>query len=186
MKTIEEKIAVMQAFADGREIEVKVEGGSEWVKASAPEWNWLLFDYRVKEEISIPKSWNEFCKKNDSVVDEYYITSGSLVRKKASQIYRCPYADSALLKTAEDAEGLLALIKLKRLRDAWWGNWRPDYKSDTNKYYICKEHLSCPDGTLKVCTSIRHEAFLIFPEEEMAQDFIECFKDLIKQAEMWL
>lgn len=186
MKTIQEKIAVMQAFAEGKEIEVQVEGGSEWVEATNPEWNWMIFDYRVKEEISAPRSWVEFCKKNDTVVAEFYFGSDSVVRKIDKQIYRRPYADSTLLETSEDAEGLLALIKLKRLRDSWWGDWQPDYKSDANKYYICKEHLSCPDGTLKVCTSIRYEAFLIFPEEEMAKDFLSCFEGLIKQAEMWL
>lgn len=50
MKTIEEKIAVMQAFKEGKKIECKrVDRDDSWDEG-IPSWNWYDFDYRVKVE----------------------------------------------------------------------------------------------------------------------------------------
>ena len=49
MKTIEEKIAVMRAFAYGKKIEVSCKG-SNWVEKEDPHWNWEGCDYRIKPE----------------------------------------------------------------------------------------------------------------------------------------
>lgn len=48
MKTLEEKIAVMQAAAEGKEIEMETVYG--WRYNSNPKWDWVKFDYRVKPE----------------------------------------------------------------------------------------------------------------------------------------
>ena len=48
MKTLKEKIEVMQAALDGKEIETKVYGG--WDDQPSPEFNWIDFDYRIKPE----------------------------------------------------------------------------------------------------------------------------------------
>ena len=50
MKTIEEKIAVMQAFADGKEIEFTENylADKKWNYTRDPLWNWSGTDYRVK------------------------------------------------------------------------------------------------------------------------------------------
>jgi len=52
MKTTKEKIEVMQAFVDGREIECAENGTSEWyvLKEFLPQpvWDWMLNDYRIK------------------------------------------------------------------------------------------------------------------------------------------
>ncbi len=52
MKTIhEEKIAVMQAFVNGSEIEYRPKRpGSEWVKCINPIWSWNEDIYRIKSE----------------------------------------------------------------------------------------------------------------------------------------
>jgi hypothetical protein len=50
---IKEQIAVMQAFADGKKIEVRpsyLTDKNDWVAAPTPVWNWAFFDYRIKSE----------------------------------------------------------------------------------------------------------------------------------------
>lgn len=47
---IKEQIAVMQAFAEGKEIESKYTAANDWKPNSAPSWNWRDFDYRIKPE----------------------------------------------------------------------------------------------------------------------------------------
>jgi len=48
MTTTAEKIAVMQAFEDGAEIETRF--SCQWVMAENPIWNWNSYDYRVAEK----------------------------------------------------------------------------------------------------------------------------------------
>jgi len=48
VKTTQEKIAVMQAYVDGKKIEWLSNG--EWAGIEVPAWNWISYDYRVKQD----------------------------------------------------------------------------------------------------------------------------------------
>ena len=48
MKTTEEMIEIMQAFVDGKEIEVM--GRDQWVPVPSPSWSWGGLYYRIKPE----------------------------------------------------------------------------------------------------------------------------------------
>lgn len=51
MKTTEEKIAVMQAYVDGKKIQrTKLTIYQDWEDHPAPKWNWYYYDYRIKPE----------------------------------------------------------------------------------------------------------------------------------------
>ena len=51
MSTIQEKIAVMQAFADGKRVEYRdKDTPGDWRIAAFPCWDWEDFDYRIKSE----------------------------------------------------------------------------------------------------------------------------------------
>lgn len=52
MKTLKEKIAVMQAFAEGKKIVVS-SGEIKNSSASSPTWNWKECDYDVVKEPDI-------------------------------------------------------------------------------------------------------------------------------------
>lgn len=47
---IKEKIAIMQAYAEGKEIEISEIGENDWSLSCAPTWDWSSFDYRIKPE----------------------------------------------------------------------------------------------------------------------------------------
>ena len=49
-ENLQEKIKVMQHFADGGDIEIKAYGVEEWIVDSDPQWNWVTCEYRIKEE----------------------------------------------------------------------------------------------------------------------------------------
>jgi hypothetical protein len=49
MKTIQQMIEVMKAFADGKEIECLLRG-SNWYGTENPDWNWWNADYRIVEK----------------------------------------------------------------------------------------------------------------------------------------
>jgi len=49
------KIAVMQAFEDGKVIESRMKPlPDNWTVAKPPVWNWMSMDYRIKPE---PREW---------------------------------------------------------------------------------------------------------------------------------
>lgn len=51
MTTLQEKIDVMQAAADGQTIQVKGKRpNAMWEDTYSPEWNWYNGDYRIKPE----------------------------------------------------------------------------------------------------------------------------------------
>lgn len=52
-KTDAEKIAVMQGFVDGRQIEIKL--GGDWSAVGQPRWSWSNCDYRIKPEPAQPE-----------------------------------------------------------------------------------------------------------------------------------
>lgn len=50
MKTTQEKIAIMQAYEDGKKIEICGKTEKVWHNAILPDWNWAVCDYRIKQE----------------------------------------------------------------------------------------------------------------------------------------
>lgn len=62
MKTLEEKIEIMRAYADGKSVESKSlnmidPNGTElgWEDVKTPTWNWGLCDYRLRESSEVMK-----------------------------------------------------------------------------------------------------------------------------------
>lgn len=50
MKNILEKIKVMQEFANGGEVEWSFKDDGDWNDGDDPVWDWVLYDYRIKEK----------------------------------------------------------------------------------------------------------------------------------------
>lgn len=51
MKTLKEKIEVMQAALDGKEIQILIcDGWDDWDNDTLPAFNWGANDYRIKPE----------------------------------------------------------------------------------------------------------------------------------------
>lgn len=69
--TTEGKIAVMQAYVDGKTVEWSTRAGREWRSGYRPGWNWDDFDYRIKPEPVDP--FAEF------IAREYPCLSGPLM-----------------------------------------------------------------------------------------------------------
>lgn len=51
--SIDEQIAVMQAYKEGKRIEYKLKTNDKWCVNPQPGWNWEVCDYRVKQETEI-------------------------------------------------------------------------------------------------------------------------------------
>mgnify|MGYP003329924594 CR=1 FL=1 len=55
MKTTKEKIEVMQAFEEGKPIQIRInkEDGKWFDFKETPHWNWEENDYRIKPELIV-------------------------------------------------------------------------------------------------------------------------------------
>lgn len=47
---IDEMIAVLQAYKEGKAIEFRLRNSLVWCKCNLPVWDWLDYEYRVKPE----------------------------------------------------------------------------------------------------------------------------------------
>lgn len=112
--TTQEKIEVMQAYLDGKKIEVAAQKDlSYWIASEAPAWNWEDCVYRIKPEPPKPK-YRPF-----KDVDEAFQATkeiGDIIRRKDGITSReCP--KYMALINFNDYDGLINGIGIKSLFD---------------------------------------------------------------------
>ena len=123
------------------------------------------------KEDSRCKSWNDFCDKYKTKRGFCYDDSAEKVR-----VVDYPCAINEQL-TENEANAMNAFSKLLKLRRDWIGKWNPNWASYSIKY--CITFLS-DNLCLGYWTSYQHP--FSFPTEEMAKEFLECFRDLFEQC----
>lgn len=122
----------------------------------------------LKEKDNKPRSWREY----DAAMDNGIYGAGEAVMFSIAE---------SVFPTKEEATAFAALCRLIHLRDAWWGEWRPDWSNDERKYSIFVfNNEICIDDT-NYC-----QYTLSFPTSAMATDFLKTFRELIEQAKMFL
>ena len=138
--------------------------------------------YVIKEKDSKPKSWKEFRKNFPIKPGECFIdTDSRIIEYVAAE--RREIEDRNFCVNQEEAEAFLALMQLRQLRKVWVGDWEQT-PSDTETAAIScdvdKQRLTIPYGYFLVSN------ILSFPSLEMAQEFLECFRDLCETAKTLL
>jgi hypothetical protein len=168
-----------------RQLSVDIETAKNWYKTNNETLKQLALSLFTEQELTkleLPTSWEEFCEQNSNLDSEYYINNKSEI-KKCNNEYRDFESDTNLLETKEDTEAILALIQLKRLRDAWWKilNYEPNWIDYEEKYCIvvCNDKITLE--TRSFCN-----AFLAFPTEKYRNQFFEYFQYLILKAKPFL
>lgn len=152
-------------------IEIEVPEGKKAVWKN----NYVLF-----EDIELPKTWEEFCKGHFVDLNgEFYIDYQSSIRSNKDGYYnRAENYDKNLLPSKESAEAHLALMQLHQLRDCYRQGWVPDWNNvNQNKY--CIENHSNIHYNVSYTSSVH---FLAFQTDEITEEFLHNFEDLIKKA----
>lgn len=126
----------------------------------------------LKEKDNKPRSWEEYERQNEPRIGTYCNARDFSLGDSIS---------FSALNSLEEARAFCALGKLIQLRDAWWGDWRPDWKKETIKYSIIAFYNQIVKGA-----TTHNSYILIFPTKEMRDDFLDTFRDLIEQAKMFL
>mgnify|MGYP003095628425 CR=1 FL=1 len=134
--------------------------------------------YIVKEKQKpLPKTWGEFCKNYPVEEKEYYISLSRDIQSMSEIGERICSEDRNFCSTKEEAEAFLALMQLRRLRNAWVEDWKP-----IEGHYSV--YITGGDVTVSKFSATRYT--LSFPTSDMANEFAECFKDLIMKAKILL
>ena len=113
-----------------------------------------------------PKTWEEYCKQTEDNVSYFCNIHNSIIKSWFEGYY---YE----FMTEERVKQYVALGKLLQLRDYW-------VKRSKFKDAICI--YTWNDGLIATDDCDINEYALTFPTQEMADKFITCFRDLIKQA----
>ena len=128
----------------------------------------------LKEKDNRVKSWEECETKYKSDIVYAFIDLLGLERFPGG------ISNTRSQLTRHEAKALAAFSKLLKLRRDWIGEWEPDWTNDTT----CKFVIGYGDRDIKVNVRNVSAKSLSFPTEQMAREFLETFRDLIKEAKI--
>ena len=115
----------------------------------------------------LPKTWKEFCE-NNSVKEEAHILFDSNIHTIQLILPRLHKSDKSILSSYEAAKVHLALIQLHQLRDSYREGSKFPYAISRNGNHLY--------------ISNNEDKFLSFQTKEIADEFLNNFRDLILQA----
>lgn len=121
----------------------------------------------LKEKDNRVKSWEDFAKKYDKA---YIVNETSAFPIEANV-----FCTGSQL-TVHEARALAAFSKLLKLRRDWVGEWESADKVDAYAIVYWKKIIVNWIDCIEECRS------LSFPTVQMAQEFLETFRDLIEEA----
>lgn len=158
-----------------RNITLTLDKAKEWYKKGGELREIALQAFTEKEltKIDLPKTWEEFC-------ENYPVQSGECWLGSCDEIYKKTYDKERIYKnwipSKKSAEAHLAMIQLEQLRNCWLNGWEP--------IWDCSEKwcIRLWGNELGVGVATHIARFLTFPTNEMAREFLECFRDLIEKA----
>ena len=149
-----------------KELKIPIPEGQEidWQESAKQEK--IIF----KKKYSKPRSWKEYCEQQSETrcyVLGFDVIGGYHDRSKPYQGGHCT------VPTKELAEAFVAMMQLMSLRQAWIGGVESCHYGYAIMLDVCKNTV-VSNGTI-------HRS-LTFPTQEMAEDFMNCFKDLLEIA----
>ena len=130
-----------------------------------------------KKENTKPRSWEEYLELNTG-----FDGAGIDWNCGGVQTTGLHHRGKAIVPT-HLAQPFIAMMQLMSLRQAWIGNWEPDWNEpDWNDETRVKWNIIYLQNQVCLCdTQIKLRA-LSFPTKEMAEDFMNTFKDLLEVA----
>lgn len=153
-----------QKYMNTRTFTVQVPDGYEIDKEKS------TFEQIVFKAVDkLPRKWEDL-----KTVKGYFISHLSNIN---ATTVTADYNNRNVFPTREYAEAALALAQLLQLRQAWIGEWKPDWKNSHTKYCVGQYQ-----SNMMVFNRIDSDSLLSFPTDDMANDFLTTFKDLLETA----
>lgn len=140
-------------------------GGGVWLERENEYLKW----YNSNDK---PMSWKEYCKQNPIASGEYYIADNGVYPLEMCGVTRIPNEDITVM-SKELCEAFMAYMKLIQLRNAWVKNY-------TDCVTFAKIITIHNDLTIIVVSDNTNG--LSFLDKDVAQEFLNTFKDLLETA----
>jgi hypothetical protein len=157
-----------------RNITLTLEKAKEWYKKGGELKEIALQAFTETELNTLPRSWEEFCKRYPIKKDESYINSEGKILSFTTKTARRDW--NHICPSKQSAEAHLAMIQLEQLRNCWRQGWEPIWDI-SHKWCIRLWGNELGVGIIAYTSR-----FLTFPTKEMAEEFLKCFRDLIEKA----
>jgi hypothetical protein len=123
----------------------------------------------------LPRTWEEYCGMFPATGKEYYLDSSCELNRRVPGP-RCISSDRNL-GTKETCEAVLVLMQLIQLRDCYNDGWKPDCSDGKDKFVIY-----CETGEIIADINTCYQRVLAFKTEELCNQFLENFSELIEKA----
>lgn len=150
-------------------------GAFDWsaTKSGASVWTQRKDDFcKWYNSNDKPLSWEEYCDKNPITDGACYIDDSSIITPICDS--RPKDVDNDVNVMSKDlCDAFLAYMKLIQLRNAWVKGWDEEY---------CSYKIEAKDGVILSAARTRFMYGLSFPTPEMADEFMETFRDLLEVA----
>lgn len=163
-----------------RIIQIDINTARDWYKKGDELKKIALVAFTEDEltRIELPKTWEKFCEDYPRQIGECYIGLGSNVTTFTKTENRSINTDKNLLPSKKAAEAHLALMQLHQLRDVYRQGWVPDWKNTRQDKWI----IELTYKQYHVVNTTIYIEFLSFQSKEVAEEFLNNFKDLIEKA----
>ena len=178
------QISLYKEMKEERNITLTLDKAKEWYKKGGELKEVALQAYSEEEltKAELPRTWKEFCINCPIQAGEAFISNQtSQIRKYNNTYGRRLVNDKNVCPSEKSAEAHLALIQLEQLRDCYRQGDIPDFNNDDKKYCIIKIK-----NDIHVGTCYNTSNFLSFTKKEVAEEFLNNFKPLIKIAEDYI
>ena len=140
-----------------------------------------IYNIVFKKKKELPTTWEEFCADYPRNIGEAYLETNSCISTiTMTKTIKDRYTntDKNLLPSEKAAEAHLALMQLHQLRDVYRQGWVPDYKEVLTVKYA----IRFINNALCIIQTNTQSNFLTFQSQEIAEQFLENFEDLIMEA----
>ena len=158
-----------------KELKIQIPEGYEIDKENS---SFEKIVFKKKEEDTKPRSWEEYCYLQKCKHAKcYYMDKNAYIINTDWNDMTRPKVWRSVLPSKELAEAFRAMMQLMSLRQSWIGDWEPDWSDGCLKHCII-----CFYNKIDIDTYCSVSSPLSFPTREMAEDFTNCFKDLLNAA----
>lgn len=131
-----------------------------------------------EKEWRLPKSWEEFCEMY-TVPFAFRPKCDPLDNRRITTQVNIQSVMADFTEDPEISDALVALIKLIQLRNAYNGDWVPDWDDEEQEKYVIT-FVCCDETTI---TDSYNDAYspLYFKYKEIADEFLRNFRPLIEK-----
>lgn len=157
---------LIEAWANGAEIQYYYEAYNSWVDADGPNWD-EKNQYRIKPA---QPQWEDLGE-----IQGYYVDSTSKIK---SYNGRAENYSKNVFPTKEEAEACFALSQLCQWRDRYNDGWKPDWNNTNQIKVIISFYIDKAEIDAVYC----RKRALAFKTREIAEKFLEDFRELIEKA----